>query len=191
MSNFDELPETFDPSTHEGTRDLEPVPPGWYLTQIVENGGEHAKNSNGTYLRTVFEILDGEYKGRKIFQNITLQNDSQQAVEIGARLLKDIYDAIGHNEPTRDIHVMLFKPVMARVGIKRDKDGIYPDRNAVAQVKPRDYQPKRRPGSGPSGTAPVAPRGPTFPPASAAAGAAPTATPPVKIAPSGDAPWRS
>ena len=38
---------------------------------------------------------------------------------------------------------MLFKPVMARVGIKRDKDGIYPDRNCHHPGKPPDYQPKR------------------------------------------------
>src|SRR5215831_4644826 len=88
MSEFDELPETFDPSTHEGTRDLEPFPPGWYPAQIVENSIECAKNGNGTYLLAVFEILSGEHKGR-VYQNVTLQNVSQQAVEIGQRLLKD------------------------------------------------------------------------------------------------------
>ena len=36
--------------------------------------------------------LDGEFRSRKVFQNVTLQNSSQQAVEIGARLLKEIYD---------------------------------------------------------------------------------------------------
>jgi len=56
MSEFDELPETFDPSTHEGT-DLKPIPPGWYQAQIVENSVEYAKNGNGTYLLAVFEIL--------------------------------------------------------------------------------------------------------------------------------------
>ena len=54
-------------------------------------------------------------------------------------MLTDIYTAIGHTTPTRDIRVMLFKPVMARVGIKRDKDGVYPDRNCVTSVRPPDY----------------------------------------------------
>ena len=147
-----------------------------------------ASNGNGNYLLAVFEILDGEFRGRKIYQNITLQNASQQAVEIGARLLTDIYTAIGHTGPTKDIRLMLFKPVTARVGIKRDKDGIYPDRNAVAQVKPPDYQPKRGPGSAPSpspsrtstSTPPVASnKGAVPPPAAAAA-----------LPPKGDAPWR-
>ena len=84
MTDIFELPETFDPGAHEGTRDLEPMPIGWYQAQIVESEVRDASNGNGTYLLAVFEILDGEYQGRKIFQNVTLQNANQQAVEIGA-----------------------------------------------------------------------------------------------------------
>src|SRR5262245_43160445 len=120
MSEFDELPETFDPSTHEGTRDFEPFPPGWYQAQIIENSVEYPQNRNGSYLLAVFEILNNGHEGRRIYQNVTLQNNNQQAVEIGQRLLKDIYDSVGVTGPTRDIKVMLFKPVMARVGIKVD-----------------------------------------------------------------------
>src|SRR5215471_9547675 len=143
MSEFDELPETFDPSTHEGTRDFEPFPPGWYLAQMIENSVEHARNRNGMYLLVVFEILSGDHRGRKIYQNVTLQNANQQAVEIGQRLLTDIYTAVGITAPTKDIGVMLFKPVMVRVGIKRDKDGVYLDRNCITSVRWPDYQPKR------------------------------------------------
>jgi len=184
--NLDELPEIFDPSTHEGT-DLKPIPPGWYQAQIVENSVEHAQNGNGTYLLAVFEILSSEHKGRRVYQNVTLQNVNQQAVEIGQRLLKDIYDSVGVTGPTRDIQVMLFKPVMARIGIKVDKDGIYPDRNCVTQVKSPDYQPKRG-------------RTAATPPREEAVPAAPKSPAPSFSAPSsaskpaavrGDAPWRS
>ena len=122
-----ELPETFDPAPIEA--------PAAYPPRMV-SGADHrssvrdASNGNGTYLLAVFEILAGEYKSRKIFQNVTLQNTSQQAVEIGARLLKDIYKAVGHAGPTRSTGILLFKPVKARVGIKRDKDGVYDDRIA-------------------------------------------------------------
>jgi hypothetical protein len=143
MTNFGELPETFDPSVHEGTG-FTTFPPGWYQAHIVETSIEDAKNGNGTYLLAVFEVLNGEHKGRRIYQNVTLQNASQQAVEIGQRLLKDIYDSVGITGPTRDIQVMLFKPVMARVGIKVDRDGVYPDRNCVTSVRSPDYEPLRR-----------------------------------------------
>jgi hypothetical protein len=185
MSEFDELPEIFDPSTHEGTRDFEPFPPGWYQAQMIESSVEHARNGNGTYLLAVFEILSGDYRGRKIYQNVTLQNASQQAVEIGQRLLKDIYTAIGITTPTRDIGVMLFKPVMVRVGVKRDKDGVYPDRNCITSVRPPDHQPKRVRNAS---VATVA--------ATQAASATPAPSPAPSSTPKptrahGDAPWRS
>jgi hypothetical protein len=181
MSEFDELPETFDPSAHEGTRDLECIPPDWYQAQMIENEVRNALNGNGTYLLAVFEILGGEYRGRKIYQNITLQNQNQQAVEIGQRLLTDIYNAVGITTPTKDIRVMLFKPVMARVGIKRDKDGIYPDRNCIPSVRPPDYQPKRGRNGPPTAAA--------APPSEESRPTAPKPTP-KPAAPRGDAPWR-
>ena len=193
MSEFDELPETFDPSTHEGTD--QPIPSEWYSAQIVETSVEHARNGNGTYLLAVFEILSGDYKGRRIFHNITLQNASQQAVEIGQRLLKDIYDNVGVTGPTRDIQVMLFKPVMARVGIKRDRDGVYSDRNCITSVRPPDYQPKRARNAS---AATVAAAAHEQPAAAAPKPSAPSPTPRPAASPTskpatpqGDAPWRS
>jgi hypothetical protein len=186
MSDFDELPEDFDPSAHKGA-DFELIPVDWYPAHIIENAVRAASTGNGTYLFTVFEILDGAHRGRKIFQNITLQNSSQQAVEIGASLLKGIYEAIGHTGPTRDIQIMLFKPVKVRVGIQRDKKGIYDDSNCISKVKPPDYEPKRGSGPSPSRTsAPVTPnvtpnKGAVSPSTPAAAAASPS---------KGDAPWR-
>ena len=193
MSEFDELPETFDPSTHEGTRDFEPFPPGWYQAQMIESSVEQARNGNGTYLLAVFEILSGDHRGRRIYQNITLQNVNQQAVEIGQRLLKDIYASVGVTGPTRDIQVMLFKPVMARVGIKRDKDGIYPDRNCVTQVKPPDFQPKRTRNASAATVAAAAHEQPAASavPKSPAPSSPASSSAPKPARAQGDAPWRS
>jgi uncharacterized protein DUF669 len=175
----DELPETFDPGAHSST---DCVPPGWYSAHVIEATVCDARNGNGTYLLAVFEILAGEYKNRKIFQNVTLQNASQQAVEIGARLLKDMYEAIGHAGPTRSTGILLYKPVMARVGIKRDNDGVYDDRNCISKVKGPDYQPKGV--SGLSKTSPVPPKGPVTPPTSAGPGSSGPGSS------GGSAPWR-
>ena len=171
MNEYDELPEIFDASTHEGTSDLDVIPAGWYPAQIIESAVRDASNGNGTYLLAVFQILSGEHAGRQIYQNVTLQNSVQQAVEIGQRLLTDIYTAAGITTPTKDIGVIKFKPVMVRVGIKHDKNGVYPDRNIIGSVRPPDYQPKRGRNIPPTTT-------PSTPPASNSA------------APRGDTPWR-
>jgi Protein of unknown function (DUF669) len=174
MSELNELPEAFDPSARGGTVELAPIPIGWYLAQIIDAKVELARNGNGSYLLGIFEVLDGEYRGRKIYQNVTLQNASEQAVEIGQRLLTDIYTAVGVTGPTKEIQVMLYKPVKIRVGIKRDPNGIYADKNQISSVRPPTYEPKRGPRT---------PATPTTPPAS-------SQSTPSAASPRGDLPWR-
>jgi hypothetical protein len=142
---YDRLPEMFDPTAGEGTSGPPPIPPGWYLAHIVETDVRDASNGNGNYLLTVFEILEGDFLHRKIYQNVTLANSSQQAVEIGTRLKTDIYLAAGVDGPTQSIDVLLFKPVKIRVGIKRDPTGEYGDRNRIFAVRSQDFEPKRGP----------------------------------------------
>ena len=164
MSMYDQLPEIFDPTAHEGTEDLQPIPPGWYLAHIVEAGVCDAQNGNGSYLLAVFEVLEDKYLHRKIYQNVTLSNSNQQAVEIGTRLKTDIYLACGITGPTQMIDVLLFKPVKIRVGIKRDPTGQYQDRNRIFTVRAQDYEPKRGPSASPTSASPsTAPAKPDLP----------------------------
>ena len=180
MSDF-ELPEVFDPSQYEGTADFVPIPPGWQSAQIVEASRKEAlSNSSSTYVLAIFEIIEGAYKGRKIFQNVTLTTQNQQAVEIGQRLLTDICNALKIG-PLKNLEVLQYKPMKVRVGIKRDKDGVYPDRNQITQVRPYDFMPKRGGGIA-SVTAPSAP--------SAGSGSAATSPPSAPVTPGGSAPWR-
>ena len=129
------------------------------------------------------EILEGAHKGRKIFQNVTLTNANQQAVEIGTRLLKDICESV-KTGPLKNLEVLLYKPVKVRLGIKRDKDGIYPDRNQVTQVRPYDYEPLKR-GGGPALASPSSPQ-----PAGSGSAAASPPSPSAPATPGGSAPWR-
>jgi len=184
MSNEFELPEVFDPSQYVGTTDLVPIPPGWQSAQIVEASRKEAlNNSASTYVLAVFEILEGAHKGRKIFQNVTLTNANQQAVEIGQRLLTDICNALKIG-PLKNLEVLQYKPMKVRVGIKRDKDGVYPDRNQITQVRPYDYEPPKR-GGGPALASPSSPQ----PTGSGPAAASPP-SPSAPATPGGSAPWR-
>src|SRR5262249_39861142 len=181
MNDF-ELPEVFDPSQYEGTADFVPIRPSWQSAQIVEVSRKEAQNnSSSTYILAVFEIIEGEHKGRKIFQNITLTNQNQQAVEIGQRLLTDICNALKIG-PLKNLEVLLYKPMKVRVGIKRDKDGVYPDRNQITQVRAYDFVPKRGGGSA-SVTAPAAPSAGLSSPS-------PSSSTSSAVMPGGSAPWR-
>jgi hypothetical protein len=151
---YDQLPEVFDPTASEGTAGLQPIPPGWYTAHITETEVRDASNGNGNYLLAVFEVLEGPHLHRKIYQNVTLANSSQQAVEIGTRLKTDIYLACGVTGPTQSIDVLLFKPMKIRVGIKRDLTGEYGDRNRVLAVRPQDFLPKQGPSASPTSVSP-------------------------------------
>src|SRR5262249_20503002 len=182
----EELPEVFDPSQCEGT-EFVPIPPGWQSAQIVEASRKEAlNNSASTYVFAVFEILEGAHKGRKIFQNVTLTNASQQAVEIGQRLLTDICNALKIG-PLKNLEVLQYKPMKVRVGIKRDKDGVYPDRNQITQVRSYDFVPKRGGGGGSTSvTAPL----PQPVGSGSAATSPPSVSKPAPATPGGSAPWR-
>ena len=180
MSDF-ELPEVFDPSQYEGTADLVPIPPGWQSAHIVEaSRKEVPKNPSSTYMLAVFEATEGAHKGRKIFQNVTLTNQSQQAVEIGQRLLTDICNALKIG-PLKNLEVLQYKPMKVRIGIKRDKDGVFPDRNQITQVRAYDFVPKRG-----AGTAPL-PQPLSF---GSATTSPSSVSRPAPATPGGSAPWR-
>ena len=54
------------------------------------------------------------------------------------------------NEQVNDAEVFLFKPARIRLGIEKDKQGVYPDKNKVRRIlplEPKPAEPDSRPGS--------------------------------------------
>lgn len=73
----------------------EAIPAGWYIAQMVESEMKPTSNGQGAYLATVYQVLEGKYKGAKLFDRINLQNSNPTAVEIGYRQLSAICHAVG------------------------------------------------------------------------------------------------
>ena len=48
--------------------------------------------------------------------------------------MKDLCDACGITEAVTDVAVFLHKPCTISVGIERDKEGIYSDKNKVTRI---------------------------------------------------------
>ncbi|MBF6949467.1 DUF669 domain-containing protein, partial [Acinetobacter baumannii] len=51
--------------------DFAPIPVGTYIAQINRSEIKSTKAGTGSYLSLGFQIVEGEYEGRMIFQNIT------------------------------------------------------------------------------------------------------------------------
>ena len=172
-----QFPETFDPETQEGNSwDLLPV--GEYVAQVVEASIEKPNSGDGYYLALTWKIVEGDYEGRQVWQRITCLHSSEQAQTIGRKTLKDLCVATGVAEQVDNAEVFLFKPVRIRLGIERDKQGVYADKNRISRILPLEAKSEE----------PEQPEQPTKPVAATnVASAAKTAKP----APAGPAPWHA
>ena len=172
-----QFPETFDPATQEGNA-WDVLPVGEYVAQIVEASIQQPNSGDGYHLALTWKIIKGDYEGRQVWQRITYLHSSEQAQTIGRRTLKDLCDALGVNEQVKDAEVFLFKPARIRLGIERDKQGVYPDKNRISRILPLEAKSEE----------PEQPEQPAKPVAATkVASAAKTSKP----APAGPAPWHA
>ena len=172
-----QFPQTFDPTTQEGNS-WAVMPVGKYVAQIVEASIQQPNSGDGYHLAVTWKIIEGDYEGRQVWDRITISHSSEQAQTIGRKLLKDLCVATGIAEPVNDAEVFLFKPVRIRLGIERDKQGVYPDKNRISRILPLEAK-SEEPDQPEQSAKPVA--------ATKVASAAKTPKP----APAGPAPWHA
>jgi hypothetical protein len=126
----------FDPQTEEGTQPFELVPKGKYTAEVVDAGIVDIKSGRGQMLKLTWVISGGEYDDRRIFQQIIVQHDSEDAMRFGRQRIKDLCDACGIRERATDVSVFLHKPCQIQVGIEEDKNGEYDPKNKVVRIRP-------------------------------------------------------
>lgn len=120
---------------------FEIVPVGEYLS-IIE-GSEYTPNNKGTgmILKLTYQIIEGEKKGSKIFENLNLQNESKRAEQIAQRALNSICMAVGvqHVQDSSQLHNI---PLILDVIVKteKDKDGNDKDQNVIRKHIPANAQ---------------------------------------------------
>jgi hypothetical protein len=78
---------------------LEAVPAGKYNALITESEFKQTKSGNGHFLELTFEIIEGEFKGRKVWARLNLDNPNQQAVQIARGELSAICRAVNVMQP--------------------------------------------------------------------------------------------
>jgi hypothetical protein len=169
-----QFPETFDPTTQEGNS-WDVLPVGEYVAQVVEASIQQPNSGDGYHLALTWKIIEGDYEGRQVWQRITYLHSSEQAQTIGRKTLKDLCVATGVAEQVDDAEVFKFKPVRIRLGVERDRQGLYPDKNRISRILPLETKPAET----------GQPAKPTTPTAKAATAAA------TSRGPGGAAPWHA
>ena len=153
MARFD---TSFDATSVEPTTAYELLPAGKYRAQIVESEMRVTKNGMGQFLWLMLDILEGEHKGRKIFDQLNLVNPNPTTVEIAQRTLSAICHATGkmHVSDSEELHLI---PMTIQVKIRPPKNG-YGESNAIAYLPPERGAVART--AKPTPAAPAAPAAP-------------------------------
>jgi hypothetical protein len=75
------------------------LPAGWYRVEVIDSGRKAASTGSGDFLKLEMVIIEGDLKGRKIFDNLNLWNRSQQACEIAIGDLRSYGEATCVSNP--------------------------------------------------------------------------------------------
>lgn len=125
----------FNANDVEPTTPFEPIPNDKYRAMVIESEIKPTKNGTGHYLQLVWEVLDGDFKGRRIWDRLNISNQNKQAEEIAQRTLSAICRAVGVMQ-VRDSQQLHQKPAYIKVVVKQDTG--YEPRNDIKGYEPVD-----------------------------------------------------
>ena len=127
-----------------------PLPAGDYPAIIVESEMKDTSAGTGRYLSLTFQVLDGQYKNRKLFSNLNLENPSAEAVKIARSELSAICRAVNVLAPKDSVELHNL-PLVLSLGLQKRKD-TGDMTNRIKAYKPRGAA--STPGSAPGAPAP-------------------------------------
>ena len=111
----------FDANTVEPSQSFDPIPTGKYIAMVTESEMKNTKSGAGQYLQLTFDIIDGQYRGRKLWARLNLNNSNAKTVQIARGELSAICRAVGIMQP-RDSAELHNLPLSIKVVCKNRKD---------------------------------------------------------------------
>lgn len=136
----------FNANTVEPQGEFEAIPAGKYLAVITNTEMKPTKAKTGAFLELTFEVIEGEFKSRKLWSRLNLENPNPTAVKIARSELSSICRAINVPEP-KDSCELHNLPLVVTVKQKAGEDGEvrneikgYAKRDAANPSKPQQAQ---------------------------------------------------
>lgn len=111
----------FNANNVEPTKVLDPLPAGKYLAAITGSEMKATKKGDGSFLELEFTILDGEFRGRKVWDRLCINHPKDVTQKIARGNLSAICRAIGVMQP-RDSVELHNLPLLISVKCKRRDD---------------------------------------------------------------------
>ena len=122
----------FDATTVDPRSTFEPIPNGTYRMHISASEVKPTKDGQGRYLQLVLVVLDGDYKGRQVWDRLNIVNPNQTAQEIAQRQLSAICHATGVMKLTNSAELHHI-PMLVSVVVKQSKG--YEPQNEVKKYE--------------------------------------------------------
>jgi hypothetical protein len=119
----------FDASQVAPQQSVGPLPAGTYLAHIIESDVQPLKSGNGEGLKLTFEIIDGQFKGRKVWENLNIRHTSEDTQRIAQSQLSALCHAVNVIK-LMDTAALHFKPVRINVTV-REAVGQYKASNNI------------------------------------------------------------
>lgn len=110
----------FDANQVDPTSSFDVIPAGTYMAVATESEIKATKSGSGEILNITFEVVDGEFKGRKVWARINVRNTNPKAQEIGQKQLSGLCHATGVLQP-QDSAEFHGKPVKIKVKISKQE----------------------------------------------------------------------
>lgn len=124
---------SFDSTTISPETKSDPIPSGTYIAQVVDSEVNPAKSGQGTNMKLVFEIIDGQFKNRKVFDNLCVQHVNAETQRIAQARLSALCHATGvvRMNDSSELHN---RPIKINVGIQPEKNG-YAAKNIIRGIE--------------------------------------------------------
>lgn len=123
----------FDAKTVAPSAAFDVLPAGWYNVRMTASEMKPTKDGAGSYLSLTLTVEDGQFKGRKIFDRLNLNNKNATAVKIAYETLSAICHATGviQLQDSSQLHGIL---MACKLKIE-PAEGTYSEGNEVAGYK--------------------------------------------------------
>ena len=138
----------FDAGNVEPVPSFDPIPAGQYLAMISASEEKTSKQGN-KFLSLEFEVLDGQYKDRKLWVNLNLSHPNPETVKFARAELASICKAVGVLKPQDSVQLHNLPMLISVKCVNRKDTGELQNRiKSYALKAAAGSQPQQAPANG-------------------------------------------
>lgn len=139
-----EILDNFDADQIELETSYSLIPDGTRaLAMLTSSELKPNKSNTGQNLVLGFQIVDGEFTGRRIFETLVWEHDtSETSVKINRAKFASLCLALGNSRP-KDTEELHDKPFNCEIGIRKGTQG-YSDQNFIKKYLASESEPKKK-----------------------------------------------